>query len=150
MRQSWEAITNGWNQWVLNYTPEKQRNFIKSFGFGDVDWRSMAALMLVFGIIAVAIVILPLIWHQQKRDPLAVIYETLCHRMAKRGFPKAIHEGPCAYRVRLTHADSPLSPKTKAALDRFLQLYEILKYGTSNAAPAAPLSNLKSLLTECR
>ncbi|MGH8809516.1 MAG: transglutaminaseTgpA domain-containing protein, partial [Noviherbaspirillum sp.] len=108
LRQNWEAATNGWNQWVLNYTPERQRDFVKSLGFEHVDWRTMTALMFALGIAVMAAVVLPLILHQRKRDPLDAIYQLLCGKMAKRGLPRAIHEGPRAYGARLTAADSPL------------------------------------------
>lgn len=148
-RQNWDAISNAWNQWVLNYTPEKQKDLLKSFGFDNVDWRTMASLMTIFGIAALAIVALPLILHQQKRDPVDAVYQAFCRRMARRGLPRAIHEGPRDYALRLTSNDSPLSDKTKAALARFLEVYETVRYGASSAN-RAELSTLKSLLAQCR
>ena len=38
MRFQWEAINNSWNQWVLNYTPDEQKNLLRSLGFGNIDW----------------------------------------------------------------------------------------------------------------
>lgn len=149
-RQNWDAITNAWNQWVLNYTPQQQRNFIKSLGFEDVDWRTMVALMFVCGILAVAIVVLPLLLHERKRDPVDAVYESLCKRLAKQGFPRAVHEGPRSYRARLTSTESPLSEKQKAALARFLDLYETVRYGSTGLTRPAAVSRLKSLLAECR
>lgn len=149
LRQNWDAVSNAWNQWVLNYTPEKQRNLLKSFGFDNVDWRIMAALMTVFSIAAVALVVVPLILHQQKRDPVDAVYRAFCRRMARRGLPRATHEGPRDYALRLTSKDSPLSDKTKTALARFLEVYETVRYGASNAS-RAELSTLKSLLAQCR
>lgn len=151
LRQNWDAVNNAWNQWVLNYTPDRQKNFFKALGFDDVDWRTMAALMLVFGVAAVAIAVLPLILRQQKRDPVEALYHTLCRRMARRGLPRALHEGPRAYALRLTAPDAPLPTETKTALARFLELYETVRYGSTGAnAGRARISKLKSLLAECR
>jgi transglutaminase-like putative cysteine protease len=150
LRQNWEAVTNGWNQWVLNYTPEKQRDFVKSLGFENADWRTMTTLMFVLGIAVMAAVVLPLILRQRKRDPLDAIYQALCERMAKYGLPRAIHEGPRAYGARLTADESPLHSDKKVALARFLELYETVRYGAANMSPSSALSNLKSLLAECR
>lgn len=150
LRQRWDAVTNAWNQWVLNYTPEAQKNFIKSLGFDNVDWRTMVTLMLVFGVIAVAIVVLPLLLQERKGDPLEAIYDVLCKRLARQGFPRAPHEGPRSYRDRLTSPESPLSPHRKAALARFLDLYETVRYGATDLARPAAVSRLKSLLAECR
>lgn len=149
-RQSWDAVTNAWNQWVLNYTPEQQQNFVKALGFKDVDWRTLIGLMFVLGIAAVAIMVLPLILHQQKRDPIEAVYQKLCRRLEKKGFPRSIHEGPRAYGARLLGAESPLRPEQKAALAHFLELYETVRYGSTGTPPSTALSKLKTLLAECR
>jgi hypothetical protein len=33
LRESWEAVNNGWNQWVLNYTQSKQLDLLRNLGF---------------------------------------------------------------------------------------------------------------------
>lgn len=150
LRQHWEAVNNGWNQWVLNYTPERQKKFLEWFGFEDVDWSTMALLMLALASIAVAAVVVPLLLQQKKRDPLVAVYDSLCNRMARMGFPRLPHEGPRAYCDRLTATESPISPETKTALARFLKLYETVRYGSADDISAGALSQLKSLLAECR
>lgn len=150
LRNRWSAINNGWNQWVLNYTPESQKRFMEWLGFEQFDWRTMIALMIVLATLAVAAVVFPLILQQKKRDPLIVVYDALCSRMARKGMPRLPHEGPRAYRERLAAADSPLPPEQKEALARFLGFYETVRYGANGEPPAAALSKLKSLLVECR
>ncbi|RZI41556.1 DUF3488 domain-containing protein [Herbaspirillum sp. HC18] len=150
LRQNWDAVTNAWNQWVLNYTPQQQRNFIQSLGFDHVDWPTIIALMFVLVILAVGIVVLPLLLHEQKRDPVDALYEKLCIRLERRGFPRARHEGPRSYGARLTAAESPLPQEQKAALARFLELYETVRYGAADIARPIAVSRLKSLLAECR
>jgi protein-glutamine gamma-glutamyltransferase len=150
LRQNWDAVTNAWNQWVLNYTPDQQKKFIKSLGFDNVDWRTIIPIMFILGIAAVAIPILPLILHQQRRDPVDVIYQSLCRRMARRGLPREIHEGPRAYGERLTGKGSLLPADQQAALARFLEFYETVRYGAAHKVPPSALSKLKSLSAECR
>lgn len=163
MQQHWDAITNGWNQWVMNYTPDKQKSFLRSLGFDNADWRTMAMLLLVCGSVALGAVTLPLLLHRQKRDPLDVLYRALCQRMAQRGLPRAPHEGPRAYRRRLIDADSPLTPQAKSAASQFLKLIESARYAATGPASnanasgaaashsrAALISTLKSLLSQCR
>ena len=149
-RQGWDAVTNAWNQWVLNYTPQQQRNFIKSLGFDEADWRTMVTLMFVCGAIAVAMVVLPLLIKERKHDPLEAIYDSLCRHLARKGFPRASHEGPRSYRVRLTSPESPLPPEQKAALAHFLDLYETVRYGATDLPRHAAVARLKSLSAECR
>jgi len=150
LRQNWDAVTNAWNQWVLNYTPEKQKDFFKLLGFKNVDWRTMALVMTVVGILVGAAILLPLMLYQRKRDPVEAIYRLLCARLAQRGFPRAAHEGPRNYCQRLTAADSPLPAAQKAALARFLVFYETVRYGRPDTLPSSYLKQLKQLSAECR
>ncbi len=150
LRQNWDAVTNAWNQWVLNYTPDKQRNFFRWLGFADVDRPLMIAVMTIFGMAAVAVAVLPMMLRQQQRDPVDTLYRKLCERLAREGLPRMMHEGPRAYRERLTAADAPLPVKRKAALARFLERYETVRYGADPTSPSAALSELKLLLSECR
>lgn len=150
LRQNWDAVNNSWNQWVLNYTPEKQKSFIRSLGFGNVDWPVMIAVMFMLSLGAIVIAVLPMMLHQQKRDPVDALYRSLCSRMARHGLPREMHEGPRAYRARLTAADSPLTAEKKAALTRFLEHYETVRYGATDHASSFAISKLKSLLAQCR
>lgn len=156
MRQNWDAVTNAWNQWVLNYTPDRQRNFIRSLGFDNVDWRTLTVLMFGFGAAVVAIVALPLIRNRQNISPLDKMYLALCAQMARHGCARAVYEGPRAYRTRLTAEHSPLAPDRQIAVTRFLDLYEAMRYGAlsttdiTDKPPPVLISKLKSLLAECR
>jgi protein-glutamine gamma-glutamyltransferase len=149
-RQNWDAVTNAWNQWVLNYTPDKQRDFIASLGFKQVDWSTMTVLLMTVGGIVAGIVLLPLLMHRPRLTPVDALYQKLCRRLARQGLPRAVHEGPRAYAARLTATASPLSPARKEALARFLHVYETIKYGPAKDVPLSALSTLKSLLAECR
>jgi transglutaminase-like putative cysteine protease len=151
LRFNWDAITNRWNQWVLSYTLDKQQSLLRALGFKDPDWRTLMALLSVAGSIVFAAIAIPLLRNRQKPDPVNVCYRALCDAMARCGLPRAQHEGPHAYRLRLTAADSPLEAARKSAVARFLQLYETLQYGpVDKTARTAALSELKSLLSACR
>ena len=41
------AVTNGWNQWVLGYNPQRQRDLLASLGLKEPDWRSMTAILSI-------------------------------------------------------------------------------------------------------
>ena len=45
-RATWEAINNGWNQWVLNYTQGKQLSLLKNIGFETPDWLDLTRLLI--------------------------------------------------------------------------------------------------------
>lgn len=151
LRFDWGAVNNAWNQWVLNYSPEKQKSFLQSLGLKDVDWNTMIILMSVIGIIVVGVMGIPLMVRRQKVDPVQSLYLFLCQNMARAGYPRDKHEGPHDYRQRLTAADSSLPPARKQAVDRFLRLYTSLRYAEIKPQQAkSSFTQLKSLLAECK
>jgi hypothetical protein len=150
-RLNWDAVTNTWNQWVLNYTSDKQKSLLRSLGFDQADWRTLIALMFAVGLPVLAVIAYPLVKNRQRMDPVKAIYLMLCREMARKGLARADHEGPRAYAKRLTAADSPLAPDKKIAAAHFLTLYETAQYGTVEAMMrSAIISQLKSLLARCR
>jgi transglutaminase-like putative cysteine protease len=151
LRVNLDAVNNAWNQWVLDYTPDKQKSLVRSMGFDEVDWRLLTALMLACGSVVVALAVLPLLIHRKKTDPINAVYADLCREMARHGLARAIHEGPRAYGARLSAENSPLAPRRKAAVACFLKLYEATQYGAaSQTSQSAIVSELKSLFVECR
>ena len=151
VRLNFDALGNAWNQWVLNYTPDKQKSFIQSLGFDNVDWQTLILLMFAFGTVAVAVAVLPLLLHRKKADPVRAVYQTLCADLARNGMARAPHEGPRAFAARLSAAGSPLRPEKKNAVAHFLQRYEEIQYAApGKASQAAVVSELKSLFAQCR
>jgi transglutaminase-like putative cysteine protease len=153
-RDNRDAINNAWNQWVLDYTPARQRGFLQSLGIDDPDWGTLAALALTLGAVVMALIALPLVRNQQKMDPAERLYRRLCDELSRAGLPRAVHEGPLTYRTRLREA--ALSPARQRAVLAFLELYESLRYGVQdasnkqNAHAQAILKQLKSLLKQSR
>mgnify|MGYP001028903764 CR=1 FL=1 len=154
LRANWEALSNGWNQWVLNYTPARQMGLMRWLGLGELDWRSLGIVMLAIGAVAAGSVTLPLLLARNKSNPLDTVYSSLCAQMARRGMARNKHEGPATYGRRLCASDSPLSPSVKMAVKRFMDLYEALQYGADygphNKPPAPLMAQLKLLLSQCR
>lgn len=151
-RDNRDAINNAWNQWVLDYTPARQRGFLQSLGIDDPDWGTLAALALTLGAVVTALIALPLVRNQEKMDPAEQLYRKLCDDLSRAGLPRAMHEGPLAYRTRLREAALP--PARRRAALTFIELYESLRYGTQDASnkqnAQAVIRQLKSLLKHSR
>ena len=143
LRYRLSAVNNSWNQWVLNYTPERQRSVVSSLVEGLSDWRSLAAL-------AASLVLLwcaQLLRVRRRTDPVDALYSTLCKRLAQQGYARLPGEGPTAYAARL--AGAGFAPGRQEALAQFLRYYSAYRYGP--AAPAPDLhATMKSLLAQCR
>jgi transglutaminase-like putative cysteine protease len=135
MRLRMGAINNSWNQWVLNYTPERQRDFLGSLrsalGYWDV-------LLAVLTIVAAAMLVRTLKL-RARTDPIDALYSQLCLQLARTGLVRAAHEGPSAYAARVDGL--AMAPEKKAAIARFLALYSAHKYGAQ-----APLPKLAATL----
>ena len=162
-RQSWitalrlrsDALGNGWNQWVLNYTPQRQKTLLQSLGFERVDWGTLTLLMIGIGSAVMLVIAIPLLWRRSDLDPLENLYRKLCESLAARGLPRALHEGPRSFGARLHAAGSSIVPAKQQAIAEFLQLYEAARYArTDTSASAAArlelMQRLKALLTKIR
>jgi len=141
------AANNGWNQWVLNYTPQRQHSLVDSLRRRLLDWRNAALL-------ALGALLLLAVWkmsQRRRRDPVDALYSALCQRLAQLGVARAPDEGPTAYAARIAAAG--LSQGVAAAAGEFLRRYSAYRYGpqAAQANPAASLLPiLKDLLSRVR
>jgi protein-glutamine gamma-glutamyltransferase len=139
------AMNNAWNQWVLDYNPDRQRSFLEELSAVLFQWRSAAGLALA----AVLIALLRQRSLRRRQDPLERLYRAFCRQQARHGFARRPDEGPRAYAARLQHM--PAAQEKHAAMDEFLTMYGALRYGRANpATSAASLKTLQTLLPRCR
>jgi transglutaminase-like putative cysteine protease len=150
IRSRWEAINNQWNQWVLNYTPDRQKDLMRKLGFDDASSRDMIILLVALCLVTMGVLGYWLTKSREKIDPVRAAYEALCRDMARRGLPREPHEGPQTYCLRLTSPSSQLTSTQKRAISRFLQLYAAVQYGRAEVVRADAAASLRSLLPECR
>ena len=143
LRNHWGAVNNNWNQWVLNYTPQRQNTLLSSLHAALADWRTWAGIVLLLTLLFIGRA-----WRVRRQgDPIDALYSAMCQQLGRQGFARAVDEGPSAYAQRLSM--SAIDPAKKAASSRFLALYSAYKYAA--AAPDARLAaTLKSLLNELR
>jgi transglutaminase-like putative cysteine protease len=123
MRFNVSAMNNAWNQWVLDYNPERQQNFLKELADAFATWRTLAGLAMIAALIGLVR------WRQQVRatDPVEAAFRSFCEALARRGLMRAPHEGPLTLQQRVQALDLP--GEKKAAMTGFLELYGALKYG---------------------
>lgn len=150
LNNTWQRAEQGWQRWVLDYTPERQRAIVDAV-LALPAKRIAVACALLAALAATAGILL---WWRQwpGRHPDAALdqlYARFCRLQARRGHSRAPHEGPHGYAARL--AASPASPRTHDAMARFLAIYAAMKYG--NASPdehTRARRTLRRLLTLCR
>jgi transglutaminase-like putative cysteine protease len=127
LRFSWDSLANTWNQWVLGYTPERQRALLTRAGLDDTTWRALAMLLLA-GTSAIAVLLVLLTLRRLRvrvRDPVRLAYLAFCSKLTSRGLERHDAEGPFSYAERVSRA----RPDLESVVRRFIRLYVELRYG---------------------
>jgi transglutaminase-like putative cysteine protease len=146
LRNALGAVNNGWNQWVLNYTPERQRGFLHSVGESLAGWRVIGLIMLGAGVLLLG----RILYLRREIDPIEAVYSSLCKRLAHLGLARAADEGPTAYAARIA-ASQQLAPPSLDAAAEFLRRYSAWRYAPPQPAPDRQLAaTLKRLLSQVR
>jgi transglutaminase-like putative cysteine protease len=143
IRYAMSAMNNGWNQWVLNYSPERQRGVLARVQERLFDWRTGIALAVLCGVIFFAQVLR----RRSRLHPVDALYSALCKRLAQLGLPREIDEGPNAFAARV--AASSLAPQRQAAATEFLHRYSTFRYAR-RPHDATLVTILKRLLSQLR
>jgi transglutaminase-like putative cysteine protease len=139
LRFNWEALQNSWNQWVLSYTPERQRALLAAIGL-DPDGRTLAlAFALTLSLLLGALAVVSL-RHRVERDPLAEAYALLRRRLSDAGIDSAPTLAP---RSLLARVERQLAPGSRAAAREILLAFERWRY--SRAAASVSRAQLRSL-----
>ncbi|MDG4561336.1 MAG: DUF3488 and transglutaminase-like domain-containing protein [Candidatus Competibacter sp.] len=126
---SWDALNNSWNEWVLAYGPDRQKEFLSGLGFGPVDWAEMTVAMTVtlggFGLLVIG-----WRWHRRgTRDPVARAWQRFFARLARRGLARGPHEGPLDFTERVAAS----RPELAASVREIGRLYAALRYGPTGS-----------------
>lgn len=141
LRYRWEALNSLWNQQVLGYNRERQRDLLRKLGFGAGDWRE---LVLLLGLLSAAALAALLVWAHRQRaqsDPLDRAWARLNARMSRVGLGRQPWEGPLAWAERIEALDA----QRGARLRPLAQAYARLRYG-----PPADRNSLRALQKQLR
>ena len=127
LRNRWEAANNTWNQWVLGYNPERQREVLSRLGLGDPDWRTMTAILAVLCSIALLAVTTWTLFQRSTATPARRAWDAFCKRLERLGLRRETWEGPLAFAARVAATQPELGALTKEAASLFADLH----YGSS-------------------
>ena len=134
LRDALDTLTYGWNQWVLGYTPQTQRQLMDGLGFEDWQYGELViALTVTLAIVLAALALALLRASRPNRDPVVSAYALFCRRLARIGLARAASEPPYAYARRVTRERSDLAAEVHA----ITRLYTQLRYGRRRRDVAA-------------
>jgi transglutaminase-like putative cysteine protease len=122
----WDALNNGWNQWVLGYNQQRQMEFLTRLSGSRPDWGDMALwltglLVLVVG--TTAAFLLRSTWPVP--DPVQRAWRHFQHKLARAGVAPNVTEGPRDFAERASRR----LPHQQAQIRSIVALYERLRYG---------------------
>jgi transglutaminase-like putative cysteine protease len=146
-RFNWEAVQNGWNQWVLSYSQEHQRALVALLGLAP-DWESVA--MVLAAVVAAIVAGMAVVSMRSRavHDPLGDCYRLLRTRLQDAGVPAEPHCGPRELYER-THRALPHDEARRAA--KLLARYESMRYSrTSESVSPSDVRALRSAVRAFR
>ncbi len=119
LRYRFDAVNNAWNQWVLGYNPERQREVLSRLGFGEFDWHGMAAGLAVFGGLSLLAIMAWALWQRPPLDPAQRAWLRLCRRLDAQGVSRAAWEGPLDFAQRVARERPEFSPLVRDAAEAY-------------------------------
>jgi transglutaminase-like putative cysteine protease len=132
VRLTLDYMANTWNQWVLGYTPERQRWLLANAGVDDATWEKLTAILFVLaGIIVAMLTVLAMRQLKSRaRDPVKIAYLKFCDKLRRKGVSRGPAEGPVDYARRVER----LRPELTPAVAAITRLYVALRYGAESSA----------------
>ncbi|MDT8384452.1 MAG: DUF3488 and transglutaminase-like domain-containing protein [Gammaproteobacteria bacterium] len=152
LRFGWDRVNHAWNQWVINYSDQHQRNLLgrlfSSLGLGEFDWRKMVSLLLA----GMAVVVLGIAVYTLRsrprgsQDPVVRAYQRFCRQLARRGIPRSAAEGPLDFSRRARQQ----RPDLEAAIAHITSLYLRLRYAPPSGSEQIQQRQLQQLQSAVR
>ena len=131
IRQSWDALNNAWNEWVLGYGPHRQRRLLDRFGIDASDAARLAMVLIACVAALLAGLALWLARHPATRDPAVRAYRRFQRKLARAGLTRATGEGPLDFAHRVVAA----RPDLAEPVEHITALYVELRYGREPQDP---------------
>jgi transglutaminase-like putative cysteine protease len=142
VRYNLDALANKWNQLVLSYNPERQREFLARVGMSEPSWESMA-MTLFWGVGGVlALLTAWLLRRIRTTDPVQRLWLRFCAKLGKKGSPRSAHEGPADFVARTAERYPGEAERIRAIGERYIAL----RYG--ELADPRVLAELRMLVRE--
>lgn len=140
---TFDAINNRWNQWVLGYDRNRQRLLLGRIGLGELNRDELMVGMIVVIVLCLSLLAYGLFSRIHKNEDQARYwYNRFRKRLQRAGIPILAHEGPqdLAYRACRRRAD------LAEAINSISDCYIEVRY----ANQAERLEELKTLVRSFR
>lgn len=129
-RFAFDALSNGWNQWVLGYGKERQSQLLSRFGMRQVNWQQLTLTLILFAGLATALLSIFLLKdiHLRRLPPATRAYRRFQRKLARAGVAHRSGEAPLAFAARAIAANAAWAPAVEDITARYLEL----RYGQAH------------------
>ena len=131
VRAMWEAVNNGWNQWVLNYTQGKQFDLLRGLGFVSPSWEDLSYLLIGMVVLASLAGAAWTLWERSRQDPWLRLLGAATSHLQKQGLSVAPNSPPRRLAEQLSQQRGSSEP-ARMALQSWLLRLEAQRYAPGN------------------
>ncbi len=128
LRHRWEAVNNAWNQQVLGYDPQRQRELLSHLGLPDADWRSLATVLGIVCSLLLAGITAWTLYQKPRHDPATRLWHKALRQLARRQVNYAPWETPLALAQRVQRE----RPELAEPFNHVVEAYLLARYGKNN------------------
>ena len=147
LRAAWEAVNNGWNQWVLNYSQTTQLNLLQNIGFESPSWEDLGYVLIGLVVAASLLGAAWTLWERNRHDPWLRLLEHAAKRLRALGVPVAPNSPPRQMAQLLQQQLGASDPRALPIAGWLLRL-ETQRYAPGGSAAAQSLHALRRELQQ--
>ena len=137
MRAMWEAANNRWNQWVLNYSQNKQLELLRNLGFESPSWEDLTYVLIALVVSASALGAAWTLWERHRQDPWLRLLHGAAARLRKAGLQVPDSAPPRQMAALLQNPSAAHNPDL-AAIAQWLLRLEAWRYAHHARHAQAP------------
>jgi protein-glutamine gamma-glutamyltransferase len=145
LRAAWDAVNNGWNQWVLNYSQATQLNLLKNLGFESPSWADLSYLLIGIVVLVSLLGAAWTLWERSRHDPWLRLLESAHKRLTQAGVQLAPNSPPRRMAMQLT---AQMAGKPYQPMRDWLLNLEALRYARSESSRQPGLNALQRELRQ--
>ncbi len=127
IRNAWQAMNSQWDQWVVGYNTDKQREFFQHLGVPSVDWRTLGIWLMVATFVIGGAISLGMLVRDRppRREASVLAWNRFCAKLAAAGLARAPSEGPLDFLQRVRSA----KPRVAESAEDITRRYVEARYG---------------------
>jgi len=145
LRATWEAVNNGWNQWVLNYTQGKQLNLLRDIGFESPSWEDLSYVLLGIIVLAALLGAAWTLWDRTQHDPWLRLLARARRQLAKAGIESTPATSPRQLALQVLARYGGSSGSRGQALHDWLMQLELQRYAVNSSGRHSRLREIRRL-----